>query len=150
MKGSRVLLVGIGSPHGDDRAGWLVAQHVTALRPRNMEVRSARHPAELLDWLDQVDALVVCDAVACDARAGTCRTWTWPAVEIETAPFFGAHDLSLPATLALAAALDRLPAHVEIWGIAIDHARSCSTVSPAVAGAIPDIARRLLGACCHA
>jgi hydrogenase maturation protease len=150
MMDGRALLVGIGSPHGDDRAGWLVAEHVARQQPKGLEVRCAGHPAELLDWLDGLDGLFVCDAVLCDRPPGTWRTWTWPHSMIATARFSGSHDLSLPAALALAAELDRLPAHVEIWAVAIKNAQPLEGISTVVADAAPRIAQQICGAFCHA
>jgi hydrogenase maturation protease len=104
----------------------------------------------LLDWLDGIDTLIICDALVCDWPPGTWRSWTWPAPQIEVAHFSGSHDLSLPAVLALADRLSRLPARVEIWAVSIDPAQSPDGVSAAIAAAVPQIAREVRGALCHA
>jgi hydrogenase maturation protease len=150
MMGGRLLLVGIGSPHGDDRAGWLVADAVAADPPLGLQVRCANHPAELLDWLDNIDTLMVCDAIVCDWPPGTWQKWAWPAAEIEMARCSGSHQLSLADTLALADELGRLPAHVELWVISITSARPMQEVTSAVAAAVPEIARQIVGERCHA
>ena len=33
------LFVGVGSPHGDDQVGWLVARALADMSPKNCEVR---------------------------------------------------------------------------------------------------------------
>jgi hydrogenase maturation protease len=105
---------------------------------------------ELLDWLVDVDRLIVCDAMAGELPPGTWGTWTWPAAQFERAPGRGTHDVSLATALALAAELGRLPARVEIWAIAIDSTRPLDEVSPAVAAAAPRVAAEICGALCHA
>lgn len=148
--GARTLLAGIGSPHGDDRVGWLVAQHAAERLGDALAVRCARTPAELLDWLPGLDALIVCDAILCDWTPGTWQTWRWPAHQIERARFSGSHDLPLASALALAEELGQLPAHVQIWAVAIDSARHLSDVSPGVADAAANVALQICGGLCHA
>jgi len=150
MTSPRTLLVGIGSSHGDDRVGWLLAQQVAAQLPGDLDVRCAGAPAELLGWLDGRDALIVCDAVVADGTPGECRAWDWPAEEIRQARFTGSHDLSLAAVLALAGELGRLPARVRVWAITIESAEPCGPLSPAVAAAVPRVAKQICGALCHA
>lgn len=148
--GARTLLAGIGSPHGDDCVGWLVAQHVAERMGDVLTVRCARTPAELLDWLPGLDALIVCDAVESDWAPGTWQVWEWPAPQIQQARFSGSHDLHLAGALALAEELGQLPAHVQIWAVAIDSARQMDEVSPVVADAAVNVAQRICGELCHA
>ena len=148
MKGK--LFVGIGSPHGDDAAGWLVARQLAARAPASLEVRRAQTPVDLLDWLEGVETLDVCDAVACEAAPGSVQRWRWPDPALEAARFSGSHDLSLSAALALAQQLGRLPRRVRVWGIA---ARECGELSPmsqAVAAAVPAIADEIWESLRHA
>jgi hypothetical protein len=53
----RTLFAGTGSPHGDDRIGWLIADALDKLVPPDVEVRLASTPSHLLDWLDEFDRL---------------------------------------------------------------------------------------------
>ncbi len=133
------LFVGIGSPHGDDCVGWRVAQRISELGIKRLVVRRAQSPADVLDWLDDVEALDVCDAVFSESPPGTLHCWPWPSAAIESALFCGTHDLSLPAGLALAERLGRLPRQVRIWGVAINEANQTAPVSPDVAAATPAI-----------
>lgn len=150
MMSAKGLLVGIGSPHGDDRVGWEIARRVGERLGSALVVRCARTPAELLDWLEGIDTLEVCDAVAGELPAGSVRCWQWPAPEIERAPFRGSHDLALPAVLALAERLGRLPPRVRIWGVGIDPPSVCDALSPDVAAAVPAVVGRICGVVVHA
>ena len=149
------LVVGIGSPHGDDRVGWGVACAIGRQSDRAMATRCARTPAELLDWLDGVEQLDVCDAVAWStdevgAALGSVHCWQWPAAELQQAPFRTSHDLSLTAALSLAETLGRLPPRVRVWGVAISTPTPADDMSPALAALVPHIARRICGGPVHA
>jgi hydrogenase maturation protease len=144
------LFVGIGSPHGDDAAGWHVARQLAARGPASLEVRRAQTPVDLLDWLEGVDTLDVCDAVACKALPGSVRRWQWPDPALEAARFSGSHDLSLSAALALGQRLGRLPSRVRVWGIAVGACGELATLSPAVAAAVPAIADEIWESLRHA
>jgi hydrogenase maturation protease len=134
MDGSELrLFVGIGSPHGDDHAGWVIADR---LRERvtswsDVLVRRAAVPMDLLDWLDGVGHLHICDACYSGTPPGTLRRWDWftarndwgrnanrPPLETFAAlRSTGSHDCGLRQTLLLGERLGRLPSEVTIWGI---------------------------------
>jgi hydrogenase maturation protease len=146
----KTLVVGIGSPYGDDRVGWKIAEQIAQLAGDRLVARCARTPAEMLDWLDEVVELHVCDAFVQAAAIGEVRHWQWPAPQIAQTRFRGSHDFSLSAVLALAEQLRRLPARVSIWGIAIDANQNGETISPAVKAAVPVVVERILGALAYA
>jgi hydrogenase maturation protease len=142
----RSLLVGIGSAHGDDRAGWLIARRIGEVMGERLSVKCARAPADLLDWLEGIDTLDICDALLGEATVGAVRRWDWPAHEIERARFSGSHDLSLASALALAEQLGRLPPKVRIWGVAVGKTRALDSMSAAVTAALPTIVNQICGA----
>lgn len=136
--GSSTLLVGIGSGHGDDSIGWRVAQAILARWPGRFRVTIPSTPIGLIDQLDGVERLFVCDAFVreddvddsqsesageCETtdvgRCGLVRRWRWPDAAIDQTSFSGTHDLSLVAVLRLAESIRRLPAEVHIIGIGI-------------------------------
>jgi hydrogenase maturation protease len=120
---ANTLFVGIGSPHGDDRLGWHVAEAIAerlqerVLQQARIAVRKAGSPADLLDWLEGIDRLVICDACRGGGPAGCTYRWTWPDRAIAQAHSSGSHDLGLASILELAQRLDCLPLMVIVWGI---------------------------------
>ena len=133
------LIVGIGSAHGEDQVGWLVAEEVRRLLfqvpadPR-VDVRIAKSPLDLLNWLDECgnnpfDGLLICDACRGPEGSGSVRRWIWPTDELKHFRFSGTHDFGLAATLTLADQLGRLPPVVAIWGIPIDQRQTDSRQS---------------------
>lgn len=154
----RILFAGIGSPHGDDRAGWEVADELLRAvdRSPNVTVRKAAVPLDLLDWLEAVDCLHVCDAALRPESCGQLRRFAGSvssdgrAVSQHAIPAIaklrsqGSHDFGLPAVLELAARLKRLPPEVVVW--AVDGARfePGDPLSPALAEAIPSVAASII------
>ncbi len=150
----RTVVVGIGSPHGDDRAGWVIAdalaRHMERAAGRSagasgVEVRKAATPADLLDWLDGADRLLVCDAVCGAGAPGTLHRWHWPDPRIGQVRSAGSHDFGLAATLELAARLGRLPAEVVIWGIEAGQSELHGELSPDVAKSLPELIKQVRG-----
>lgn len=151
MVGS-TLIVGIGSPHGDDQLGWRLADQLAdALSreslPREIEVRLARSPSKLSDWLAGVTRLIVCDACHGLGQPGDWRRFEWPTDDLALLKTTGSHDLSLPDVLRLADQLGRLPPDVVIWAIEAKEATPGQPLSPEVATAIPRVVEQILVDC---
>src|SRR5690349_18107797 len=113
----QTLIVGLGSPHGDDQLGWRVAERLAALAAPRTLVRTARSPGELLGWLDGVERLIICDACECLGLFGAVHCWHWPAPELSLVRSSGSHDLGIASALALADELGRLPGQVTIVAV---------------------------------
>lgn len=148
------LIVGIGSAHGDDQIGWLVADKVAAIvaRPgqtQTIMVHKIKSPIEVLNWLDEngtchFHQLMICDACHGLFEPGQSHRWTWPASELDSTRFSGSHDFGLTAALQLAQRLDRLPDRVIIWGVQVKQVQPGTDVSPQLR-TVPDrLAREML------
>ena len=131
---AKVLVAGLGSAHGDDRAGWLAAEKLAAhcREDQNIIVRKATIPLDVLDWLEGIEILHVCDA--CEATHGLRKLhrFTWAAGKpvhadnsitsfahptLRTLRSGGSHDFGLPDVLRLAAEIQQLPKQVVIWAM---------------------------------
>lgn len=126
------LIVGVGSPHGDDRAGWEVVRRLVwpdGCRGRAVCVTS---PVDLLDHLPGHDRLRVVDACVGAGDVGDWYRWRWPDDGWPEARFVGTHDLSLEAVLTLGARLELLPNDVEVFGLEIAPHRAGDALDPRV------------------
>ncbi|HEX4145482.1 MAG TPA: hydrogenase maturation protease [Pirellulales bacterium] len=141
---SETLVVGLGSSHGDDQFGWHVAEQLAAqLDIPGVTVRRALSPADILDWLDEVERLIVCDACQNLGAPGRLHRWRWPDDRLSELRFAGSHDLGLSAALGLAERLGVFPAEVSIWcGEGIDFGAGQS-MSPVVQTAASDLVRQI-------
>ncbi|WP_339730716.1 hydrogenase maturation protease [uncultured Gimesia sp.] len=126
------MIAGIGSPHGDDRVGWEIANAIQSRTSDRASVRLVRTPDELLDWLEGIQELVICDACQGAGEVGSVHQWEWPCADLESISWSGTHNLSLLAVLALARQLDRLPASVWIWGVEVQQVQPDQPMSNAV------------------
>jgi hydrogenase maturation protease len=150
MKLGRTLIVGVGSPHGDDQVGLRVAEQLAQQVGEGVEVRCAATPSELFDWLDGIGQLLICDGCQIEAPPGSVRHWNWPDAELEQQPFSGSHQMNLPTALGLAELLGQLPSRVTIWGVSIGGTQPASALSPAVASAVPSVVEAMIQAIDHA
>lgn len=130
------LVVGLGSPHGDDQAGWLVADRLAAERLPHGVIRRARVPLDLIDWLDGIARLVLCDACAAIGTPGQVHRWRWPHSAIARCRSLGSHDFGASNVLELAETLGMLPDEVLIWGIEVGDSSEGGEISPALAEAV--------------
>ncbi len=139
------LIVGIGSPHGDDQLGWRVAERLALdLAATEIDVRTARSAGELLDWLDGVERLIVCDACQSQGAPGAVHCWGWPAAELCLARSSSSHDLGLPSALALADELGRLPGVVTVVAVEEQQHAAAAEMSPVVAASVPRVVELIL------
>jgi hydrogenase maturation protease len=157
------LFVGIGSPHGDDQVGWSIAEQLfqDVSVPGDVIVRRASVPIDLLDWLDGIDCLHVCDACQSNAPPGTLHRWEYsaatpahpnrecgasrPAV-LAGLRSTGSHDFGLATVLELANRLGCLPLQVVVWGIEGRRFEIGVKLSPEMIGIVPEVAAAVAGA----
>jgi hydrogenase maturation protease len=99
-------------------------------------------PLGLIDVWDGCDRLVLIDAVVSGGAPGACRRWGADA-PFRTDAGGSTHGLGLASALALARALDRAPATVEVWGIEGAAFEPGAPLTPAVASAALALVERL-------
>lgn len=130
--GAQIIVSGIGSPHGDDQAGWEVARQIERRKYNHVRVKLTRTPADLLDWIEPGMDLLICDACQGAGKAGSVHQWEWPCGQLEKIRWSGTHQMSLSGVLELAEQLGRLPEHVRICGVELQSNHSGETLSAAV------------------
>lgn len=136
------LIVGIGSPHGDDRAGWeLVKALEDVLVNPTCQLRIAQSPIEILSWLDDLDRLILCDACRTGGNVGDVHRFRWPDPQLAKTRWSGTHDFSVVATIELAERLARLPDEVICVAVEAAVANPTSGMSPEVSNAIGRMAQ---------
>lgn len=131
----RALVIGIGSPHGDDAIGLCVAERLAreGLPPGVTVVARDRPGLALLDDLEPVPAAVLVDAVRAGNKAG--EVGRVPPAALTRSHLGSSHGLQVAETLALAEALGRRLPPIRIVGIEIATVRG-EGLSPPVAAAL--------------
>lgn len=124
QKDKKRLLVGLGSHHGDDQAGWQLVEAIS--RHSSIPTRKAAIPADLLHWIEGVDELYLCDACRSTGYAGSLHRWEYRSEsqplqnilkDVEILRSSSSHHLSLAGVLEWAQSLGILPKRVVIWAI---------------------------------
>lgn len=128
----KILIVGVGSAHADDQAGWLVADELTRQNPEGgfISVRKASVPLDLLDWLENVNVLHVIDAYDVAGYVEKLRKFRWlngqMICQYDNAPAESvlnqqsarsSHGFSVPDVLRLAEKTGMLPETIVVWAI---------------------------------
>ncbi len=126
---------------GDDAAGLLVAEEIDARAPENVDVVRARDPLRLLDLLEDVERVIVVDAV----RSGSGARRPAPSFGSRLgrtdrlrrcAPRCRRTASGLVETIGLAAAVGELPPMV-FHGVEAGALAAGSDLSDAVRAALP-------------
>lgn len=135
-----VTIVGLGSPWGDDRVGWCVADALAeCLGPAQARILKLDRPGTgLLERIAGRHRVLLVDAAVTGAAPGTLHAV--PVAELATR-WVGAssHGLGLAEALALGRSLGTLPPELDLYVVSIDPAhtqRSGCDLTPAVAAAV--------------
>jgi hydrogenase maturation protease len=116
------LIIGIGSPHGDDQAGWLVVDELSSHGAVN--ARKVANGVELLSALEGAADAVIVDASAPCGVPGRVRWFAWPIGDLAAVQPISTHGLGLVEALRLADALRLAPRRLTIVTV------EASTVGP--------------------
>ncbi len=122
---SRVRILGIGSPSGDDQAGWLV---IDALSNSGLQTggdllmeKLDRPGASLIPLLAQADWVILIDAMFSPAALTTSQAGQIHHFDGQSWPDYrhglSSHGLGVIESLSLARELGTLPARMDIYGI---------------------------------
>ena len=145
----RVHIVGVGSPFGDDRLGWVAAESLqrspvlNGLEPGRIVISILDRPgAMLLALWDEADHVIVMDAVRSGAVPGTRHRLTASDVTDTRIPATS-HGFGIVAALQLAQVLENLPDRLLLRGIEMDACCTGFTLSAAVIAAMPVFVREI-------
>lgn len=109
------LIAGVGSPHGDDRAGWLVIEALHRLGYPTSRAVCLRHPTDLWTVAGEETTLWLCDAGAGSAAPGTICHCRWPEQPLPRDRPHSSHGLPLGDVLELLRPFPARPLQAEIW-----------------------------------
>ncbi len=119
---SRVQVLGVGSPWGDDQAGWLTIDALLArgVRPGDgIFIEKLDRPgARLIPLLENASWVILIDAMQSGDRPGRIRRFDqqdWPGYR----QGLSSHGFGVLDTLSLAQAMACLPARLDLYGIEI-------------------------------
>jgi hydrogenase maturation protease len=139
-----ILVIGCGSPRGDDAVAWEVIRRLgdTPLAA-GVNLHAVEGGHQLIDRLDGRGTLLLIDAISSGAGPGTIHRFDWPDLPIELLRPGSTHDLGPGEALRIAATLGMLPPRVVVWGIEATNFGPHEGLDPAVAAAVPELVRQI-------
>jgi hydrogenase maturation protease len=138
-----VIVIGLGSPNGDDQIGWLLADGIARRCGQAITVRIFSSPIDLAYAVDGFARAVIIDAVRSEQPLTTHFRWQWPSPGIALVRASGTHSIGLVDALQLAAELNRLPGDTVIWGIPAQHFSIGSQPSRMLQDALPGLVEEI-------
>ena len=118
-------VIGIGSPSGDDQAGWLVVQALENRLPAGVKIELLDRPGSaLIPLLEKADRAILVDAMHSGGRTGDIRHFSqdeWESCR-QGLPSHSTHGLGVLDALMLARVLGCLPREITLYGIEIGSA----------------------------
>ena len=143
-----IRILGIGSPFGDDRAGWEAAALLqqrcrVGAADRQVDIRTLDRPGLLLvGQLAGTASLVLIDAVRSGAAIGAIHRFTGSELS-RRRPEVSSHAGGVMEAVQLARALGDVASNLLIFGIEADPANLGDNLTPAVSAALPELVRRI-------
>lgn len=138
-------VLGIGSPHGDDRIGWQVVEALEgAYASPEVNILALDRPGpNLLHYLDGATGAVLVDAMHGNYAPGTIVSLSRRRL-LREASQWSSHLLGIPEALALGDALDLLPDQLLLLGIQSHQVEArTETLSPVLEKVIPEAVARI-------
>ena len=141
----KLLVIGVGNDfRGDDAAGLLAARRLHAC-PGVRTVEHRRDGLSLMEHWRPTDHVVVVDALSSGHAPGL--VFRFEATEGPVpgdAGWISSHSPGVAEGIETARVLGRLPASLTVFGIEAGRVDPGATVTPAVAGAVEEVALAIL------
>jgi hydrogenase maturation protease len=138
-----VSVIGVGSPHGDDRLGWVVIEvlkqsaRLAPLLPQRLRLDVRDRPGVmLLSAWHGAHTVILVDAVCSGAAPGSALRLADADIN-PPGSGVSTHDYGVAAAVALARALQQLPATLVLLGLEADPSSRGESLSPSLQAALP-------------
>lgn len=135
------LVIGLGSPYGDDQIGWMACDQLNmdlGHLPTVEFITCGRSGAEWLTKISHAGQVHIIDAMRSGERPGTVRkidlhTDEWSEYPVK----LSSHGINIKDALDIAQSLGELPENISIWGIELAQCDYEKSLSEAVKKALP-------------
>lgn len=132
-----VSVLGIGSPFGDDQAGWKVVEKLKNMQwHRRLTIKKLDRPhLQLIDEIKERDIVFIVDAIKSGKKLGSISRLTLDDIKLFK-PSISTHDFGVIQSLQLARALNQLPKQLVLFGIEIGEIDKSDKISDEITNAI--------------
>ncbi len=138
-----VRIFALGSPHGDDRVAWIIAEQLSQSPAFRPFVHTLATPWDLVERLPADCSVIVIDAcVGCAAPGSVSRI---SERELATSPLArqSTHGGSLLDSIALARALGRTIRELVVFAVAVESCEPGAEMSESAHDAVDDAVRQV-------
>lgn len=134
------IVIGVGNrDRGDDAAGVAVAEDLAGVTTHVVDAGAL----DLFELWSAHDTVVVVDAMRSGAEPGSIRLFDVTDTPLPEETFASTHSFGPAVGIELARALGRMPSRIEVIGIEAGDFTTGGELSPPVAIAVHEVARRL-------
>jgi hydrogenase maturation protease len=142
---SAIRVIGVGNPYRrDDGAGPAVIAGLRRHRLPTVELAECDgEPTRLIDLWSGADLALVVDAVRSGAPPGTIHRRSLRHPSLGRAGGAASHAVDLGDAVALAAALDRLPARMLLYLVEAEDTSTGVGLTPAVGAAVAELVEEI-------
>jgi hydrogenase maturation protease len=144
------MVIGLGSPFGDDQAGWRLVELLERRPDLPARVKAIDEATQLVDGLYDCSQLIIVDACRSGSQIGTLTRLIWPDRRIAARHSHSTHGVGVCDALRLAEQLGRLPPEVEIFGIEVGDCEPGREVCPEVLQAVAELEAVIFAELCEA
>lgn len=134
----------LGSPHGDDRIAWVVAEQLREQVPDWITIRNIGKPLDVLDTSPNTRGLILLDACRGAGEPGSLHRFTWPDTRLRSLSSVSSHGFDLVAAIELLESLGRRPQQVIVFAIELESACPNEPIGEAVGGQVDKITQMIL------
>ena len=135
------LVVGLGSPYGDDKIGWVACEKLKKDIGHLSKVEFVMCDRSGLEWLTKLsnaEQVLFIDAMRSGEKPGTVRKIDLNADQWADYPAkLSSHGISIMDAIDVAQTLGELPEIFSVWGIEMEQCNYDSGLSDPVRTALP-------------
>lgn len=141
--GTDVCILALGSPHGDDRVGWVAAEKL-AEDPRFVRlIHALNTPWDVVEHLDDARRAIVIDACQGLARPGNVTCVEGPELASQRWGRHSTHGGSLPEAVALARNLKQNVGEIVVVAVEVEEAAAGGELSEPARRAVDEVVRKV-------
>ena len=140
---STTLIVGLGSPYGDDKIGWVACEQLKMDIGHLSTVDFITCDRSGLEWLTKMShagQILFIDAMRSGEKPGTVRKidlntdqWTGYPVKLSS------HGINIMEAIDVAKSLGELPDRISVWGVEMQQCTYENGLSESVKTALPTL-----------
>ncbi len=151
---SSTVILGLGSPHGDDQFGWAVVDQIAEMQIDHLSLRKINHPIDIIEELSNRESVIIVDAAVGLPAGKTLHRLDYANPDdrslIRENPSRGTHDFGIERVLRLAESLRKRLDHVGLWIASGERFERLGEMTDQVKRSVDECSAAIIAEVCHA